>query len=363
MTKLLHAADLHLDSPFSSLSPEQAAARRQEQRDVLTALIDAANLHGCDALLLAGDLFDSDNAYADTLEALMRAFSACRCPIFISPGNHDCLRPGSAYLSAEWPENVHIFSTREISSVTLRSEGLRVWGAGFVGPHEAGLLEGFHAEQDGLVNVMVLHGDPQGADSPYNSLTKEQIADSGLDYLALGHIHQASGLQKAGETYYAYPGCAIGRGFDETGDKGAYLVTLDAGVCKLDFLPLGARTYERLSVNLTGAESAQAAIEAVLPAHTKDSIFRILLTCEAEAPDLRELYEALSPRFFSLSLRDETAPLRAIWDGAEDDTLRGLYLRQLRDQYAKADGETRRMIALAARLGSAAMEGRELIGW
>ena len=69
MTKLLHAADLHLDSPFSSLSPEQAAQRRQEQRQIVTRLVEAANLHGCDALLLAGDLFDSDNVSADTLDA------------------------------------------------------------------------------------------------------------------------------------------------------------------------------------------------------------------------------------------------------------------------------------------------------
>ena len=363
MTKLLHAADLHLDSPFSSLSPEQAAQRRQEQRGIVTRLVEAANLHGCDALLLAGDLFDSDNVSADTLDALDRAFSACRCPIFIAPGNHDCCRPGSAYLSGVWQENVHIFRERKISSVTLRAANLRVFGAGFASPHEDGLLEGFCAPQDGLVNVMVLHGDPQNADSPYNAVTQRQIESSGLDYLALGHIHQASGLQRAGETRYAYPGCAIGRGFDETGEKGAYLVTLDAGDCRLEFLPLGARKYERLSVDISNADTPLSAVEAALPAQTEDDIFRVILTGECEAPDLRALYAALSPRFFSLSLRDETVPLRSLWDGAEDDTLRGLYLRQLRAQYETADEADRRVIALAARLGTAAMEGREMTAW
>lgn len=70
MIKFLHAADLHLDAPFSALSPEQAAARRQEQRALLTDLAEAANAQDCDVVLLAGDLFDSSSASEQTLLAL-----------------------------------------------------------------------------------------------------------------------------------------------------------------------------------------------------------------------------------------------------------------------------------------------------
>ena len=66
---------------------------------------------------------------------------------------------------------------------------------------------------------MALHGDALNAGSPYNAVTREQIAASGLCYLALGHIHEKSGLQRAGETFYAWPGCPMGRGFDELGQK------------------------------------------------------------------------------------------------------------------------------------------------
>lgn len=72
MIKFLHAADLHLDAPFAALSPEQAAARRQEQRELLTELAEAANTHDCDLVLLAGDLFDSAGASDETLLALRR---------------------------------------------------------------------------------------------------------------------------------------------------------------------------------------------------------------------------------------------------------------------------------------------------
>ena len=87
MIKFLHAADLHLDAPFSALSPEQAAARRQEQRALLTELAEAANAQDCDVVLLAGDLFDSSSASEQTLLALRRALasiSATSAPVAAS---------------------------------------------------------------------------------------------------------------------------------------------------------------------------------------------------------------------------------------------------------------------------------------
>ena len=165
MIKFLHAADLHLDAPFSALSPEQAAERRQEQRALLQELADAANAHACDIVLLAGDLFDSVHASEQTLQALCCALGAIRAPVFISPGNHDCLLPGSAYLTQRWPENVHIFRTPSIAAVELPEKGLRVYGAGFAAREQPPVLNGFHAEQDGRINLMVLHGDAQNAGS------------------------------------------------------------------------------------------------------------------------------------------------------------------------------------------------------
>ena len=263
MIKFLHAADLHLDAPFSALSPEQAAARRQEQRALLTDLAEAANVQDCDVVLLAGDLFDSSSASEQTLLALRRALASIHAPVFISPGNHDCLLPGSAYLTESWPENVHIFRTDTIEAVELPEKNLRVYGAGFPARFCPALLEGFAAKDDGRTNLMVVHGNPTQPSSPYNPILPAQIAQSGLSYLALGHIHQASGLLTAGGTAYAWPGCAMGRGFDELGQKGAYLGRItDAGV-QLDFLPLPGRKYEILRVD--AGDDALAAVKAALP--------------------------------------------------------------------------------------------------
>lgn len=358
MIKFLHAADLHLDAPFAALSPEQAAARRQEQRELLTELAEAANTHDCDLVLLAGDLFDSAGASDETLLALRRALASIRAPVFISPGNHDCLLPGSAYLTERWPENAHIFKTDKIEAIELPEKQLRVYGAGFTARHERPLLEGFRAKADGWTNLMVLHGDATQAASPYNPITPEQLAASGLAYLALGHIHQASGLLRCGSTCYAWPGCAMGRGFDELGQKGAYLGEVSDSGVRLDFLPLHGRSYEILRVE--AGDDALAAVTAALPEDTQNDIYRVILTGEAEPVETAALQAALAPRFYALTIRDETRPRRALWEGAEEDTLRGLFLQALKAQYDAAQTEAdRRKIALAARCGCAAMDGRE----
>ena len=110
MLRILHAADLHLDSPFSGLTPEQAAARRRLQRQLPGQLVDLALERRCDVLLLAGDVFDGARVCPETVEALVRAFSRCAIPVLIAPGNHDPYHDRSPWALTVWPEHVYIFT-------------------------------------------------------------------------------------------------------------------------------------------------------------------------------------------------------------------------------------------------------------
>lgn len=358
MIKILHAADLHLDAAFSSLSPRQAAQRRQEQRQMLMGIVELANAEDCQIVLLAGDLFDSDNAYPDTTEAMIAAFSSCKAQIFIAPGNHDYLTAGCVYLAANWPENVHIFKENTVHAITLEDIGCRVYGAAFTSMDAYGLLDGFCAEDDGLVNLMVLHGDCVNAASPNNAISKGQIAASGLDYLALGHIHMQSGIRREGDTFYAWPGCPMGRGFDETGEKGVYIVQADKHSADVRFVPMHGRKYEILTVEV--GDDPIAAVLAALPQDTQNDIYRIILTGEAAEFSAVELLRAVEERFFGVDIKNKTAPKRELWAQAQEDTLRGLFLRELKAKYDAADDEGKELYARAARLGLDAMDGREV---
>ena len=119
MLRFLHAADFHLDSPFAALPARQVAARRRESRETLTRLADYVNTHGIDLVLLAGDLFDSADAFRETGEQLAQALGQMQARVFIAPGNHDYYGPGSPWLSVPWPENVHVFRENAMTAAEL----------------------------------------------------------------------------------------------------------------------------------------------------------------------------------------------------------------------------------------------------
>lgn len=356
--KLIHAADLHLDSPFEALPEEQAAQRRAEQRELLLRLAALCRTEGAELLLLAGDLLDSERAYYETGALLAEAFAGLSIPVCIAPGNHDYWSPSSPWALMDLPENVHVFS--ESRPTALELPGCRVWGAAFGEKSCPGLLSGFSLPAGDRLEIMVLHGD-LFPNSRYNPLTEAEIEASGLDYLALGHIHTASGLRRAGGTFYAWPGCTEGRGFDECGQKGVYAVELEKGACDLRFVPLGGRRYEILEVDLSQARDQAAALRAALPAGAERDIYRLILRGEVEeSPDLPALERALAGCCFSLQLRDGTSLRRDIWAQAAEDSLKGIFLRRMQARLAAAGDEgEREKLTLAVRYGLAALEKGE----
>ena len=240
--------------------------------------------------------------------------------------------------------------------------GCTVYGAAFTAPAcDQSPLKGFAAPEDGGLHLMVLHGDVDGR-GRYGSIDRADIAASGLDYLALGHIHACSGLQREGDTWWAYPGCPEGRGFDELGDKGVLVVEAEKGSVSARFAPLCRRRYRMLTVDLSGGENPAEALAAALPGDGENDICRILLTGESgvEGLDLEALEAVAQPYFYSVTLRDRTRVRRDLWSRAEEDTLTGLFLRQMQARLAQADtDEDRALVEKAVRFGLAALENGE----
>ena len=107
--RILHSADWHLDSPFSSLSAEVRETLRLAQGSIPGLLGQLIRQEGCDLALLAGDLFDGKPS-RETVEALKRELGRWGVPVCIAPGNHDFCAGDSLWLTESWPENVHIFT-------------------------------------------------------------------------------------------------------------------------------------------------------------------------------------------------------------------------------------------------------------
>ena len=342
MAKVLHAADFHLDSVFRSLPEEQARLRRQESRELPGRLVDWANDHGDGPDAGPGPVPLSGrrghrtgkSRLALRRQSLPPAHLAGECPHLPGPGHE---------------------------RLTLPELGCAVYGAAFTAPEEPESgLRGFYAQPDGSARIMVLHGDVGSREGRYRPIAPEEIASTGLDYLALGHVHAPSAMNRAGSTVWAYPGCPQGRGFDETGDRGFLFGDVEPGRVGMQFVPFARRRYEILTVDVSQGDALET-IRRRLPPDTSRDIYRIRLTGETAEPlTLPALEQALSGGFFQLELADDTRLRRDLWDRCGDDTLRGLFLRRLRQEYDAADPRRQKEIEQAVRFGLAAMDNKEL---
>ena len=351
MIKILHSADWHLDSPLQLRNPEQSRFLRQAMAQIPGQITAICKAQGCDMMLLSGDLFDG--AYAtDTFQILKKALADAAVPVFIAPGNHDYVGNTSPWLQETLPENVHVFTRPVMESVVVSHLNCRVYGAGFTSMDCPALLADFAPAGDEAYQIAVLHGDPTQTSSPYCPITSEQVRKSGLDYLALGHIHKGDSFWE-GKTLCAWPGCPMGRGYDEVGDKGVLVVTIDQ-TASAEFIPLDTPRFYDLEV------SATADVSAVLPPVGNEHFYRITLTGESELVDLDSLYAAFS-RFPNLELRDHTIPPVDIWGSAGVDTLEGMYFKRLRELTETGDEATRRQAQLAARIARQILDGQEVV--
>jgi len=188
--------------------------------------------------------------------------------------------------------------------------------------------------------------------SPYNPVTRNQVTQSGLKYLALGHVHKGDAFQ-AGETLCAWPGCPMGRGWDEGGEKGVLLVTLDESV-RTKFVPLNTPQFFDLTVDVSKG------VGSVLPAVPGNDFYRITLTGETESMNLEAL-QAEFGNFPNLVLRDQTTRPVDIWAGAGEDNFEGMYFGLLQDALADADEAMQEKILLAAKLSRQLLDGQEVV--
>lgn len=353
MIKILHSADWHLDSPLLFRKAEQTRYLKEALSRVPEQIVALCKQEQCDLMLLSGDLFDG--AYtAGTLQLLKSTLEDAAVPVFITPGNHDFVGTDSPWLKEVWPENVHIFTRPNLEAVVLEDLDCIVYGAGFVAMDAQAYLAGFTATANQKYKLGILHGDPTQANSPYCPITKQQVADSGLDYLALGHIHKGDSF-RAGNTLCAWPGCPMGRGYDEDGEKGVLIVTV-GDTTDARFVPLDTPRFYDLEV--AAGENPAAALDQVLPALGNPDFYRITFTGPSASLNPDSL---MRPEFPNLLLRDRTVPPLDVWGSAGQDTFEGRYFQLLQEKLEGADEETQRQIYLAAEISRKILNGQEVV--
>ena len=370
MIRILHCGDLHLDSPFSSLTHEKSEMRCRELRETFTYMMNYAMSENIDLVLIAGDLFDSGFVFRDTLSLLCARFSALACPVVISPGNHDPYTADSLYAAGKLPENVHVFSSETPARFDFPAIGVSVTGYAFTSDrYESNPLDAPMPLHPKHINVLLGHADITSPISKYAPIPLRSLEKSGFAYAALGHVHNPPRAIRIGKTTAAYSGVAEGRSFDEQGFGGARLVTVertDHGISvTTKRLVFSHRRYMIEQVEVDGAERDEDVADKIgerirLQGYGPETALRVVLRGAVAlnyTPDIEGIAEQCRGELYLLEVQDMTSP---IFDAAylrEDKTIRGELYRALESQLNSEDERQRKVASLALQYGLKALDG------
>ena len=364
MPSFIHTADVHLDTPFSArFTQKQMQLRRKELMQTFQTIVRAAQKK--DFLFISGDLFDGEFVSLETVSFLQRAFSEIPdTKVFIAAGNHDPYTETSPYRTIAWGENVHIFST-EMECLDFPERKTRIHGVSFSeSRQETSMLQNLSIAPD-WCNIAVVHGEvvANGTKSVYHPITKQDIASSGVDYMAIGHIHRRSELQRCQDTWYAYPGIPEGRGFDETGDCGYYEGEAEKGSVNLTWVPCCRRRFWDVSLDISKLKDSVALEENLRTAMKehggRDDCYQMHLIGSGDFSWINTdlLEESCKDCAFYLSVKNETTIGDAIGDIVHEHSLRGDFAAAMLERIGQMPDGEKEIGYLAMRIGLGAMSG------
>lgn len=364
--RLFHTADLHLGAEVSYLGA-RADERRFEMLATFKAAIDYCLNENIGIFLIAGDLFDSNSAALEFAPSVFEYIrSAEGIKFFYVAGNHDPLDAASPMLSRGLPENLYVFS-HEYEIKELPELGLRIIGRSFA--HSAMENKAFTTAlpDDELVNVMLLHADiSSDKSSPYNPIDKDFIENSGVDYLALGHIHKRTAPAKLSRTTFAYPGSPESHGFDEEGVRGGYVADISKENCSLSFIRLCRRAHRVEKIDISEATSSISAADIIIEKLSEsfgkgyeNDLYKIIMTgALAESVTLKtaEILQILKDKLYFVKLRDKTRSAYDLDAIKAEVSLRGIFVKKMLEKIEAADEASLPLLESALYMGLRAFD-------
>ncbi len=354
--KILHCADLHMDSPMEThMTRGQAAKRNAEILMSFQRMTEYAENENVRVVLIAGDLFDGERVTRRTVEGVLDAVR--RTPqidyLYVS-GNHD--DQTNAFADQEIPENFKRFTDKWN---TIEYGDVAVSGIEITKNNASTLYEQLPAQKS-RVNIVMLHGQISSA-CGVDQVNLNLLKGKNINYLALGHIHTYSCEQLDCDGIYCYPGCLEGRGFDECGEKGFVVLDTDGRKITPFFIPFSSRKLHRVTVDITGAATNSAVCQAMKRASQnidKKDMVEFILTGAAD-PSARiakkYLYNLVESDFFFVKIKDETKLILDPKDYENDISLKGEFIRLV---MASDAGEADKIKII--RTGLEALAGEEI---
>lgn len=371
--KIMHMADSHLGLNFPFLG-EMSDVRRMEILDAFGRLCNMCKELNIDLFLIGGDFLEISSIDRPYLDEVKRLLKEVNCQVFLVAGNHDYLSLDSYYLDEDFPDNVNIIASNAVEKYTIESLKVNVYAASFKSYYQR---EGFLARGIGqldpeYINIGLFHGDLGQKDSLYNPISQEEVINSGLDYLALGHIHKRSEIGSLGKTYYAYPGPFQDLSFGDQGGNSVIVGRLSKDFGEFEHIQISGPKLINKDFEITGyetnfqlSEDLRKELEENYEFY-KENYYRINLLGRAKRDlnlDLNILKNRLKDLKY-LEITDSSVPDLDLEIEAKETNLYGVFIKnylKIRDGLEK-EGRERDLAILDRSLDLAlkAFEGRNL---
>lgn len=328
--RFIHCSDIHLDSKINELPIEKRNKRRDEIVSTFERLCDYAVKNDVTAVIISGDMFDTEKITMRTLSRVLNAISTASGVDFLYlPGNHE--QNGFLEKKSTFPTNLKCF---EDSWTTFTYSNVSISGIILTDSNKSTIYDSLRLDSN-KINIVALHGQIVGYKTKEDaeSISLPMLKEKNIDYLALGHYHSyASGdIDYRGK--YAYSGCLDGRGFDEIGEKGFVLLEVNDKL-SFNFVKFCSRVLFEFSVsvdNLRDYFALKERIKEVLKQKvSSNDLIKIILTGE-HLPDfdidIENLINFLSGEYFYVKIYDKTSILVKIEDFEGDKSVRGEFVR------------------------------------
>ena len=371
--KIIHTADLHLDSAMmANLDNDRARERRNEILLNFARLCDNANSLSATAILIAGDLFDKKSVSAKAAKAVLNEIEKHKeIAFYYLRGNHD----KDSFINyirenGEVPSNLFMFEDKW-TRYSLYDDGVKkvcLYGAEFDKDNASSLFYTLDINADDL-NIVMLHGQ----ESEYEGKDDAEIIPigslkgRGIDYLALGHVHarKVKGLDSRG--VYCYPGCLEGRGFDECGEHGFMLLDINVETGKIDyeFIDFACRQLHTAEVDISGLDNSGSIIDKVreellIKDYDKKDLVKISL--KGSVDEFTEIDEdfiakAFAEDYFFVKVKNESKVFVDYMKYANDESLKGFFIRTLQEDETLNDEIKGEIV----KMGLGALAGEEVI--
>jgi DNA repair exonuclease SbcCD nuclease subunit len=371
MLKILHTADIHLGARFSGLG-NKGASQREQLRATFKNVIATAINEKVNIVLIAGDLFDSNQQPPRNIDLVIEQFNLLgsnNIPVCLIPGTHDSLDSSSIYRKVDFEgkcSNLKIFADENISCKEYPSLDLTVYGKpnlsnkSYISP-----LKGLKRLTSSKFHIAMAHGSfyiPEKVAEDDHVFRLEEVKVSGMDYLALGHWHRVYSCSEKPSAWYSGPPEWIP---DQKEKGGVLLVSLsDSGEVKVDPKMLGLRDYDEVEIDVSGVQDLAKLKARVSEGANQNLVRKATLKGLRDAELIinpEELETELGEKFFHLSVMDKSHPKSGEVTEDEERLIRNRFIKLMKGQIEGLEGEEKDIAENALQYGITLLDGKEVL--